>query len=79
MAGDSSATLWASPNGTALGNNATLQRGQLTAANTKKSNIDYEAMMRPKFPKKTIETPTRKDKQTQETKKIEERAQAIVD
>ena len=68
--------------GTTVGNNATLQRnnaGQSTAANTKKSTIDYEAVMKPKFPKKTIETPTRKDKQTQETKKIEQRAQAIVD
>lgn len=85
MAGDSNAGPRSSPTmgGTAVGNTATLQRGQSTAANTKKSNIDYEAMisnkMKPRFPKKTIQTPTRKDKQTQETKKIEQRAQAIVD
>lgn len=81
MAGDSNAGPWSSPTmgGTAVGNNATLQRGQSTAVDTKKSNIDYEAMMKPEFPRKPIETPTRKDKQTQETKKIEQRAQAIVD
>ena len=78
MAGESNANAWSSPTmgATAPGNNPTLQRGQATAASTKKNNIDYEAMMKPKssFPAKTIETPTRKDKQTQETKKIEERA-----
>lgn len=66
MAGESNANAWSSPTmgATVLGNNPTLQRGQATAASTKKNNIDYEAMMKPKssFPAKTIETPTRKDK-----------------
>lgn len=76
MAGESNANPSSPTMGaTLLGNNPAQQRGQSTATATKKSNIDCDAIMAVKFKhRKTIETPTRKDKQTQETKKIEERA-----